>query len=322
MGKIRIGISGWRYAGWRGVFYPPGHPQARELAYASRRLPTIEINGTFYCLQRPEHFQDWYDATPPGFVFAVKGSRFISHMKRLNGVEKPLANFLASGLFRLREKMGPFLWQFPAAFRYDPDRLEAFFQMLPRDTESALALARRRDARVRGRACLAIDRNRPIRHAIEIRHESFLDPSFVALLRRQRIGLVVADTAGKWPFAEDVTADFVYVRLHGDEVLYTSGYSRSALDLWAERIRAWSAGGERPGARKIASAAPAPRGSRDVYCYFDNDAKVHAPFDALALMRRLGLPGPPGQAVATWNAPRSRAVPRTPIPPPRQGERP
>jgi uncharacterized protein YecE (DUF72 family) len=289
MGTIRIGISGWRYGGWRGVFYPEGLAQRRELEYASRRFPSIEINGTFYSLQRPEHFQDWYDATPPGFVFAVKGSRFISHMKRLKDIEKPLANFLASGLFNLREKTGPFLWQFPPQFRFDAGRLEEFFALLPRDAESALALARCRDTRVKGRCRLAIDCNRELRHAIEIRHESFMDPAFVALLRRHRIALVVADTAGKWPFVEDVTADFVYVRLHGDEVLYTSGYSEAALDLWAERIRAWSAGGEREGAGKIAALAPPRARSRDVYCYFDNDAKVKAPFDALRLIAKLGL---------------------------------
>jgi uncharacterized protein YecE (DUF72 family) len=293
VGTIRIGISGWRYGGWRGVFYPEGLAQRRELEYASRRFASIEINGTFYSLQRPEHFQDWYDATPPGFVFAVKGSRFISHMKRLKDVERPLANFLASGLFNLREKTGPFLWQFPPQFRFDADRLEAFFEMLPRDAESALALARRRDARVKGRCRLAIDCNRKLRHAIEIRHESFLDPTFPALLRKHGIALVVADTAGKWPFVEDVTADFVYVRLHGDEVLYASGYSDRALDLWADRIRAWSAGGERPGAQKISGDAPARRASRDVYCYFDNDAKVKAPFDAMRLIARLGLDAAP-----------------------------
>ena len=292
MGTIRIGISGWRYAPWRGVFYPHGLPHRRELEYASRAFPSIEINGTFYSLQRPERFQEWHDATPPGFVFAVKGSRFISHMKRLRDIEKPLANFLASGLVNLREKTGPFLWQFPPNFHFDADRLEAFFELLPRDAESALALARRRDARVKGRCRLAIDRNRELRHAIEIRHESFLDPAFVTLLRRHNIALVVADTAGKWPFVEDVTADFMYLRLHGDKVLYASGYSDRALDGWAERIRAWSAGGERAAARKISGRAPPPRGSRDVYCYFDNDAKGKAPFDALRLIGKLGLAPP------------------------------
>jgi uncharacterized protein YecE (DUF72 family) len=287
---ILVGISGWRYEPWRGVFYPPKLAQRRELEYASRMLPTIEINGTFYSLQRPECFESWREATPPGFVFAIKGSRFITHMLRLTRFGRPLANFFASGLFELRDRIGPFLWQFPPDFRFNADKLEAFFEALPRDLESALALARHRDERVRGRCRLAIDRNRRLRHAIEIRHESFLDPAFVKLLRKHRIALVVADTAGKWPLVEDVTADFMYLRLHGDEELYASGYGDEALEAWAERIRAWSAGGEPPHGRKIVPAlAPPPRRSRDVYCYFDNDIKVHAPFDAMKLMQKLGL---------------------------------
>ena len=286
-GRLRIGISGWRYEPWRKVFYPEDLAQHRELQYASRQLPTIEINGTFYSLQRPECFEAWYGDTPKGFVFAVKGSRFITHMKRLKDIERPLANFFASGIFNLRDKLGPFLWQFPPNFSFNADRLEAFFEMLPRDLESALALARRRDARVKGRSCLRIDANRRLRHAIEIRHESFLDPAFVKLLRRQKIALVVADTAGKWPCVEDVTADFMYLRLHGDEVLYASGYSDAALDRWAARIHAWSHGGEPADAKRIADLPPPPRRSRDIYCYFDNDMKVHAPFDARKLIAKL-----------------------------------
>jgi uncharacterized protein YecE (DUF72 family) len=270
-GRISIGISGWRYAPWRGVFYPADLVQSRELAYASRRLPTIEINGTFYSLQRPERFEAWYRDTPADFLFAVKGSRFITHMKRLRDVERPLANFFASGLFDLRGKLGPLLWQFPPSFAYDRERLDAFFSLLPRTTERALALARRRDRRVKGRTRLAIDKSRRLRHAVEVRHESFCDPAFLALLRRHRIALVVADTAGKWPFFEDVTAGFVYVRLHGDREIYKSGYGDAALDRWAERISAWS------------------RDGRDVYCYFDNDVKVKAPFDAKRLIAKLGL---------------------------------
>ncbi|HST00500.1 MAG TPA: DUF72 domain-containing protein, partial [Usitatibacter sp.] len=167
---IRIGISGWRYEGWRGVFYPEGLVQRRELEYAASRFPTVEINGTHYSLQRPECFASWHEDTPPGFVFAVKGSRFITHMKKLRDVEVPLANFFASGIFNLREKIGPFLWQFPPNFGFDAAKLEAFFELLPRDTGSALALARRRDHRLKGRARLAIDANRKLRHAIEIRH--------------------------------------------------------------------------------------------------------------------------------------------------------
>src|SRR5687767_239749 len=288
MARSFIGISGWRYEPWRGVFYPKGLAQHRELEYASRQLPSIEINGTHYSLQRPECFQQWYEATPPGFIFAVKGSRFITHMKRLNEIEKPLANFFASGIFNLREKLGPFLWQFPPNFQFNADKLEAFFELLPRDTEQALCLARRRDERVKGRCRLAIDACRPLRHAIEIRHESFRDPAFVKILRKHRIGLVVADTAGKWPLVEDVTADFIYMRLHGDTELYASGYTPTALDVWARRIQAWLAGGEVDDARKIDPAPPKPlaRG-RDVYVYFDNDVKVHAPFDAKALIERV-----------------------------------
>jgi uncharacterized protein YecE (DUF72 family) len=288
-GRISIGISGWRYAPWRGVFYPVDLPQRKELEYASRQLPTIEINGTFYSLQRPERFDAWYRDTPSGFRFAVKGSRFITHMKRLRDVERPLANFFASGLFALRAKLGPLLWQLPPTLKYDPALLDAFFAQLPRTTGDALALARRRDARVKGRARLAIDRSRRLRHAVEVRHESFLDPSFVALLRRHRIALVVADTAGRWPRCEDVTADFVYIRLHGDREIYASGYEDAALDRWAARIDAWSRGSEPFDARRISEIQPSQRARRDVYCYFDNDIKVKAPFDALRLIEKLEL---------------------------------
>jgi uncharacterized protein YecE (DUF72 family) len=287
---IRIGISGWRYGPWRGVFYPKGLPHHAQLDYAARIFPSIEINGTFYSLQRPECFEQWYRATPPGFVFAVKGSRYITHMLRLLDAEAALANFFAQGLFNLREKLGPILWQFPANFRFEPERLERFFHVLPRDTGQALELARRRDHRLRGRARLAIDADRPLRHAIEIRHESFLVPAFVRLLRRHRIALVVADTAGLFPYKEDVTADFVYMRLHGDTELYASGYSDRALDRWAARVRAWSEGSQPADAHLIAPDATPARRARDVYCYFDNDAKVKAPFDAANLARRVGLP--------------------------------
>ncbi|MFC4932578.1 DUF72 domain-containing protein [Massilia sp. GCM10023247] len=272
MGKIHIGISGWRYAPWRGVFYPDGLAQARELDYASRQLPTIEINGSFYSLQRPESYAAWYRATPPGFLFAVKGNRYITHMLKLNEVEGPLANVLASGVFELRDKLGPFLWQFPPMVRFDPERFERFFRLLPQDTEAALALASRYEPRMEGKISLALDAKRPMRHAVEIRHDSFRDPRFIDLLREYNIALVAADTAGRWPYIDEVTADFTYIRLHGDKELYASGYDDEAIALWAARIRAWHSGG------------------RDVYCYFDNDIKVHAPYDALRLIAALGLP--------------------------------
>lgn len=286
---IRIGISGWRYEGWRGGFYPEGLPQRRELAYAASRLPSIEINGSFYSLQRPEYYEAWYRETPPGFVFSVKGNRYISHVRRLRDVETPLANTFASGVFRLREKLGPFLWQFPPNLRYDRERFEAFFRMLPRDTEQAVALARRSSDWMKDRADWSVDEHRPLRHAVEVRHESFVDPSFVELLHGHDIAWVIADTAGKWPYKEDITADFVYIRLHGETELYASGYDEASLERWAARIRAWASGGEPPDAVKIAPEASPERRDRDVYCYFDNDYKVRAPFDAQTLMRILGL---------------------------------
>lgn len=288
MSHIYIGISGWRYPPWRGVFYPEKLTQARELEFASRALPTIEINGSFYSLQRPESYAAWYAATPPHFIFSVKGNRYITHILRLRDIEKPLANVFASGVFNLREKLGPFLWQFPPTFQFDPDRIEHFFKLLPQNTEQALRLARRRDANMKGRSRLAIDQNRPLRHAMEIRHSSFIDPAFVELLRAYKIALVVADTAGKWPYCEDVTSDFLYLRLHGDKELYASGYSDAALERWAKRIRTWAMGKEPDDARRIAGESM-PGKNRDVYCYFDNDIKVKAPFDARRLIDKLGL---------------------------------
>ncbi|MFC5480513.1 DUF72 domain-containing protein [Massilia suwonensis] len=273
MGKIHIGISGWRYLPWRGKFYPPGLAQARELDYAARQLPTIEINGSFYSLQRPASYAAWYAATPPGFLFAVKGNRFITHMLKLNDIDGPLANVLASGVFELREKLGPFLWQFPPMVRFDEARFEHFFSLLPQDTDAALALARQYQPRMEGKVSLAVDAKRPMRHAVEVRHESFRDARFIDLLRKYNVALVVADTAGKFPYMDDVTADFVYIRLHGDKELYASGYDDEAIERWAERIRGWSKQG-------------------DVYCYFDNDIKVHAPYDAQRLMAALGIETP------------------------------
>ena len=287
---IRIGISGWRYAPWRGVFYPEKLQQRRELEFASGVFPTIEINGSFYSLQHPDSYDTWYRETPPGFVFAVKGPRYITHLLRLREYETALANFLASGVLQLGSKLGPMLWQFPPNFRFDEERFENFFTHLPKDTDTALELARKRDrSRMSGRTALPTQPNRRLRHAVEIRHESFRDDAFVRLLRRHDVALVVADTAGRWPLLEDVTADFVYIRLHGDEELYVSGYTDEALDMWARRIDAWSRGAEPDDARKASSLKPRRRASRDVYCYFDNDAKVHAPFDAQTLTMKLGL---------------------------------
>ena len=285
-GRVRIGISGWRYGGWRGSFYPNELLQTDELSYASRHVDTIEINGTHYSLQRPEFFQRWHDETPKDFVFAVKGSRFITHMKQLRDIEAPLANFFASGVLRLEAKLGPFLWQFSPRFRFDAGKLDRFLTLLPRDSAAAAVLARRHDHRLKGRAWTRTERKRRLRHAIEIRHKSFLDPAFVALLRRHNVALVFAD-AVDWPYAEDVTADFLYLRLHGSEELYASGYDDEALDRWAARIRTWSRGGEPNDVELIDTANRSSRRPRDVYVYFDNDAKVRAPVDAQSLRRRL-----------------------------------
>jgi uncharacterized protein YecE (DUF72 family) len=288
--RIRIGISGWRYAPWRGSFYPKGLPQSAELEYAAELFPAIEINGSFYSLQRPQSYAAWFDQTPPEFVFAVKGPRYITHMKRLKGVEKPAANFFASGIFNLREKLGPILWQFPPNFVYRHDRMAAFLELLPRDTAGAAALARRRDPFMSGRTRLAIDVNRPLRHAFEIRNATFEDRSFIQLLRKHNAALVIAETAQRWPMLEDITADFVYIRLHGDKELYRSGYGDKALSRWAQRISDWHAGREPADARKAAMWSPPSKRRRDVYCFFDNtDVKLRAPFDARALIKKLKL---------------------------------
>ena len=286
IGDIRIGISGWRYPPWRGVFYPPKLPQRRELAFVGAAFRAVEINGTFYSLQRPEYFESWAAEVPDDFVFTIKGSRFITHAKKLLDIEAPLANFFAQGLLKLGPKLGPFLWQFPPVFRFQPDRIERFFAMLPRDTEAAGRLACGHDARVAGRACVEADEKRPIRHSIEIRHQSFADPRFIELLRAYDVALVCADTV-EWPLLMDVTSDFVYCRLHGSEQLYVSGYDDAALDRWADCVVAWAAGGEPAGAKRVIDAPGPALPTRDVFVFFDNDAKVRAPFDARGLIERV-----------------------------------
>ena len=285
-GDIRIGISGWTYKPWRGVFYPAGLPQKQELPYAAEHFRSIEINGTFYGLQRPESFAAWDDATPENFVFALKGSRYITHMRRLKEVDTPLANFLASGPLRLGKKLGPILWQFPPRMKFDRERFEAFLTLLPKNTEDAAALARRHDSRLEGRAHVETDAKRPLRHALEIRHESFCSEDFIHLLRQHQVGLVVADTV-EWPLIMDLTADFVYCRLHGSEELYVSGYGDKALDHWAHLVKSWAGGRDPKEAKRVIGPSPPLAGGRDVYVYFDNDAKVRAPADAASLADRL-----------------------------------
>lgn len=294
-GDIRIGISGWRYKPWRGVFYPERLPQHAELAYASRVLNSVEINGSFYSLQRPESFTQWREATPADFRFAVKGPRYITHMLKLKNSATPLANFFASGVFNLRHKLGPILWQLPPMLRYDHARLAEFIELLPTDTRAAAKLARKHDQRLAHRNCVNIDKNRSLQHALEIRHESFLDNRFIELLRSHNVALVIAETAQRWPLVHDITADFVYMRLlHGDTTLYQSGYSSDALDRWAKKITAWSRGVEPRACTRISTTRP-QKMARPVYCYFDNtDIKLRAPFDAQSLMKKRNMkPGVP-----------------------------
>jgi uncharacterized protein YecE (DUF72 family) len=206
-------------------------------------------------------------------------------MKQLRAVETPLANFFASGVMALRQKLGPFLWQLSPRFAFDEAQLDRFLALLPHDTEAGASLARHHDQRVAGRVLTETDHRARLRHAVEIRHPSFLNPSFIRLLRRHGVALVFADGAG-WPYAEDVTADFIYIRLHGSEKLYVSGYDGTALDGWAARIERWASGDQADDA-KLVDPKPPPRRPRDVYVYFDNDAEVRAPFDAQALRDRL-----------------------------------
>jgi uncharacterized protein YecE (DUF72 family) len=289
-GDIRIGTSGWRYKSWRGVFYPKGLPQRRELAFIGETFRAVEINGTFYSLQRPQFFEACVEAVPDDFLFAVKGSRFITHNKKLKDIEAALGNFLAQGLLLLGPKLGPFLWQFSPHFRFEAERLEAFFAMLPRDTDAMARLAHRHDRRVSGRSVLKPCADVELRHAVEIRHESFRDPAFIDLLRKHDVALVVADSVD-WPLVMDVTADFTYCRLHGSEELYASGYGDRAIDQWGRRVVAWARGAEPRDAERIVKSRAVKRSSREVFVFFDNDAKVRAPVDAQALIRAVGKRG-------------------------------
>jgi uncharacterized protein YecE (DUF72 family) len=270
LGTTRVGVSGWRYARWRGDFYPEGLPQRRELAYIGEQFSTVELNGSFYSLQRPESYRRWRDSVPPEFVFAVKGSRYISHMLRLENVEQALANFFASGVLALGAQLGPILWQLPERQRFDPDVLDRFLTSLPRTTGEAAEIARRHDERLDGRAWLDAEEDQPLRYALEPRSATFDDERCTRLLHDHGVALTIADTAGRWPRFDAVTADFVYVRLHGAEELYHSRYTPKQLSDWADRITDWttiSTDGIR----------------RDAFVYFDNDARGHAPHDAKAL---------------------------------------
>ena len=270
MAKAWIGISGYDYPRWRGVFYPDDIPRKRWLEYASRRFNSIELNGTFYSLKNPAVFSRWASEVPKrDFVFAIKGSRFITHNLKLRNAESAMGNFLASGVLGLGKLTGPFLWQLPDSYKFDYERMDTFMRALPRTSRAAETMAARHDERLRRGALTEAAANVRYRHAFEVRHPSYFCDEFYALLRKHRCAFVIADSAGRWEMGDAVTANFVYIRLHGSTKLYTSRYSDAELDLWAERIVQWLAEG------------------RDVYAYFDNDAEVHAPRDALRLRERL-----------------------------------
>jgi uncharacterized protein YecE (DUF72 family) len=262
--SVRIGTSGWTYPEWRGHYYPDGLPQRRQLEYLADRLSTVEINGSFYSLRRPSNYRSWYGRTPESFVFAVKGHRFVTHQQRLRDTAVPLANFVASGVLELGEKLGPLLWQFPPSLGFDAAVVADFLAVLPQDTTAAVDLARS-NATMMPEEGIGYGAHRPLRHAVEVRHPTFESEKFYDLLREHGVALVTADTAGKWPCLTERTADFAYARLHGATELYVSKYDTPTLAKWAGRVRQWASAG-------------------DVYVYFDNTAESAAPYDAEQLV--------------------------------------
>lgn len=291
MSRIRIGISGWQYADWQDRFYPSELRQKERLGYLAGQFPTVEINGTFYSLKKPQHFRNYYEQTPRDFRFAVKGGRFITHMKRLSDVRIPLANHFASGVLELKEKLGPHLWQFPGDFKFDIGRLERFLELLPRDLDAATRLAGEHDDRLPGEPFTGSGGKQRVRHALEVRHPSFLCEDFIRLLHDSGVALVFSHSNKRWPYVEDITAGFVYVRLHGPGKLYASRYDSTALSYWADRVRCWHAGEQPADAKTVSTRKSPPRKSRDVYVYFDNTDKVHAPDNARRMAREVGLAG-------------------------------
>ena len=266
-GRIRIGTSGWAYKGWRGRYYPKGVRQADELAYLAQQLSTVEVNGTFYSLTSPAACDRWRKSVPSHFVFAVKGSRYLTHMLKLSNFETALGNFFSSGILRLGGQLACVLWQLPPMLSFRREKVLPFFDALPRDIAGAERWARKHDARTTGRAALtAVDgRNQPLHHAVEIRHPSWLEDEALRLLEDEGLALVAADSAGKFPFSLHRTTDFAYVRLHGSQKLYASRYTDDELAQWAQTLTGWA------------------RQGADANVYFDNDAEAHAPSDALRL---------------------------------------
>lgn len=286
MSEYRIGISGWRYTPWRNYFYPKGLVQKKELYFASRSVNTIEINGSFYGLQTPQSYASWFDETPDNFIFSVKAYRQITHFNRLVNIEEPLARFFGSGLLELKHKLGPILWQFPPSFTFNPDRFSAFLDLLPHTTNQAMKRAQTVYPEMTWPE--GVKHRQRIRHCVEIRHQSFMNKEFITLLRKHNVAFVIADTAKRWPYAEDITSDFIYMRLHGDTELYKSGYSEEAIERWYKRIKTWSKGNQ-PADAKLITSQEQSHENRDVFCYFDNTDKMWAPFDARKILEKLNL---------------------------------
>ena len=285
MGTIRVGLSGWSYDEFRGDFYPNDLAQSDELSYYAERFDSVEVNGTFYGLTTPTAVRGWRDAVPSDFVFAVKGSRFITHNKKLRDAEGALANFFASGILDLGSRLGPFLWQLPANLHFDAERIDSFLSLLPHDTAAARDLAGRHDDRVED-VSYGPDKNHRVRHVLEVRHDSWLCDDLVSMLRRHGVALAFSHSS-EWPYTEEITAGFVYIRLHGPGELYASAYGDD-LERWAERIRAWHAAAELDDAQRITDRSPPERKERDVYVYFDNTATGDAPKEAQRLREMLG----------------------------------
>ncbi|MDR5755370.1 DUF72 domain-containing protein [Caballeronia sp. LZ035] len=261
-GRIRVGIGGWTFEPWRGTFYPADLVQKRELEYASRALTSIEVNGTFYGSQKPASFIKWRDETPDDFVFSLKAPRYATNRRVLAEAGDTIERFFGSGVLELGNKLGPINWQFATTKQFDPEDFERFLELLP--------------AKVDGRA---------IRHAVEVRHESFCDPAFVALARKYRVAVVVAGDS-KYPQIADVTAPFVYARIMGTTEKQAKGYAKAALDRWTARAQSWAAGGAPDDLQTFGKAAP-KAAARDVFLYVISGHKVHNPAAAMALIERL-----------------------------------
>lgn len=237
-------------------------------------------------LAKSQRYTSWYLDTPANFVFSVKAPRYITHIRRLNDVEEPIANFFASGVLELKEKLGAILWQFPPSFKFNEEQFLQFLQLLPKTVTEAQKNTRKYHPHFE--LPKGFPKGSRLRHAIEIRNQTFANNTFIRLLRRHNVAFVVADTAGRWPYAEDITSDFVYMRLHGDTELYRSGYSKAAIEHWYKRIKSWSRGRHPKDAQLIGKRVRLHE-SMDVFCYFDNTDKLWAPQDARQLSALLGI---------------------------------